>query len=356
MKNSKFIGKRLVQARKMAGMSLQALADALDNKVTKQALSKYELGSMKPQVSILIELGNVLSVKPEFFLRENLLEFGEVSFRKQKSLAKVKQDAILERAKDYVSRYLEIESILGVAKEFVNPLSKETISTYQEVENASKVLRKLWELGSGPIPNVTAMLEMVGVRVMLIEETDKIDGFATFSSSGIPVVVINKANRSVERVRFTIVHELAHILLVFSPEVSRNENLVEKLCHYFASCFLLPTNALLGRMNGKRRDYIAIKELITIKELYGISIRAIVYRLKQIKVISENYYTRWIVYMSKTYGSKKEPGLYRGDESAQYFGTLIDRALVEGEISISKAAELSGSSIQDIRKGVVDVK
>jgi transcriptional regulator with XRE-family HTH domain len=41
---------RLLSARKMAGMSLQKLADALGNVVTKQSLNKYEQGVMKPDL------------------------------------------------------------------------------------------------------------------------------------------------------------------------------------------------------------------------------------------------------------------------------------------------------------------
>jgi transcriptional regulator with XRE-family HTH domain len=53
---------RLVSARKMAGLSLQLLADRLENAVTKQALNKYEQGKMKPDSKGLIALANALNV------------------------------------------------------------------------------------------------------------------------------------------------------------------------------------------------------------------------------------------------------------------------------------------------------
>ncbi|WP_298412052.1 helix-turn-helix transcriptional regulator, partial [Hydrotalea sp.] len=60
-------GNRLVSARKMAGMSLQDLADRLKNVVTKQSLNKYEQGKMKPDSELLIALSNALNVPVDYF-------------------------------------------------------------------------------------------------------------------------------------------------------------------------------------------------------------------------------------------------------------------------------------------------
>jgi Zn-dependent peptidase ImmA (M78 family) len=109
-------------------------------------------------------------------------------------------------------------------------------------------------------------------------------------------------------------------------------------------------------IGGKHRSYIAINELITIKEYFGISIRAIVHRLEGLGVISQSYYQRWMIYMSKTYGQKNEPGTYIGEEKLSVFERLINRALAEGLISISKAASLTNTSVQEIRKGIIGVK
>ncbi len=107
--------------------------------------------------------------------------------------------------------------------------------------------------------------------------------------------------------------------------------------------------------NGKR-NYIYINELIAIKEYYGISIGAIVFRLKGLEIITDTYYQRWVIYMSKTYGQKDEPGKYKGEEKSKGFERLINRALSEGIISISKAAALCNTDINNLRKEIIDVK
>ena len=334
----------------MAGMSLQELSDTLINQVTKQALNKYELGQMKPTTDVLLELSKALKVSPDYFLKVSQVEFGEISFRKRNSLLKKDEDAIIERVRDHIERYLELENILAVSNTFQNPFESDLLAGKPEVEIAANKLRSIWELGNGPIANVIETLELKGVKIVLIDAVDDIDGFAVFTSSKIPVVVVNTKDRSIERIRFTVIHELAHILLRYTNESGKPHKEIEALCHYFSSCFLIPSKMLLSMIGGPKRSYISIKELIAIKEYYGVSIRAIVHRLKELEVITPNYYQRWVIYMSKEYGNKIEPGGYSGEEKSRLFDQLINRALSEEVISMSKAATLANISVSELRK------
>lgn len=347
-------GTRLKLARKMAGMSLQDLADALQNKVSKQALSKYEMGSMNPSSDILVAISNALKVKPDYFLKKNQVELGEILFRKKASLSKKTEEAIVEKVRDYVERYLEIENLLAVDNKFKNPLKGCKLNTKKDVEAAANKLREEWDLGTDSIPNIIEMLEFKGIKVLLIDDVDDIDGLAVYTSKGIPVVVVNTRNKPIERIRFTIIHELAHLLLQL--EACKSPKEVEEWCHFFSSCFLMPTVMLVKMIGGKKRSYIYINELIAIKEYFGVSIRAIVHRLREIEVITDSYYQRWVIYMSKTFGGKKEPGTYKGEEKSKLFDQLINRALAEEVISLSKAAALWNISINEIRKGFAGVR
>lgn len=349
-------GIRLKLARKMAGMSLQKLSDVLGTQVTKQALNKYELGKMKPSSEVLLALSKTLSLSPDYFLKKDLVEFKNVFFRKKSSLSVKDEDSIIEQSRDYLERLIELENLLGIHQPFVNPIKDNLIATLEDAEAAAEKLRQIWELGHNTIANVTKMLELKGIKVLLIKDTDAIDGLAVVSNSNTPLVVINTKGRNIERIRFTIIHELAHILLNFDKAVQADHKFVEKLCHYFSSCFLLPRKMIVKMIGGLKRDYISIKELIAIKNYFGISLRAIIYRLKQMNIITDTYYKRWTIYLTKTYGSKDEPGSFTGEEKTYLLESLIERALSEGIISYSKAAYLSKCSIDDIRKEFVSVK
>lgn len=342
-------GNRLKLARKMAGLSLQELADVLLNKVTKQALSKYEMGQMKPTSEVLLAISQVLKVSPDYFLKAQQVELGKISFRKKVSLSKKDEEALVEQARDYLERYTEIEAILAIDSEFENPISDIVIHSKQDVEIAATKLREIWELGNEPISNVVEMLELKGVKILLVEASEDIDGFAVFTSSGIPLVLINCKDKNVERIRFTIIHELAHLLLRFDEAILVNEKEIEVLCHCFASCLLIPSKVLI-KMLGPKRTYIDIKELVAIKEYYGISLRALLHRLREVEIIIPSYYQRWVIFLSKNYGGKKEPGNYPGKEKSKLFDLLLSRALSEELISLSKAASLSNLSINELRK------
>ena len=346
-----FFGERLKIARKMAGMSLQDLADKLKNVITKQALNKYELGLMYPSSELILSLSEVLDIKPDYFLRKEPIKINELRFRSRMNLPKKVEDSVIEKARFYVERFIEIEQILGIENVFNNPIESFTIITEKDAEEAAKHLRTSWELGLWPIANVVEMIESKGVKVLFMSEMDDVDGFSFYVNDDIPVLVVNSEAKSISRIRFTIIHELAHLLLNFAEEILADNKLIEKLCHYFSSCFLLPTEKLVAKIGGMFRKYIKIEELIQIKELYGISIRAIIHRCEKLGVISSEYYKRWMVYLNNQYGRKDEPGEYRGVEKPTLFDSLVQRALSENFISMSKAASLLNMSIEELRKG-----
>ena len=81
---------RLISARKMAGLSLQSLADKLDNVVSKQSLNKYEQGKMRPDSELVIAISNILNVPVNYFYTEPAMtiDFSNMGFRKYSSKLK----------------------------------------------------------------------------------------------------------------------------------------------------------------------------------------------------------------------------------------------------------------------------
>src|SRR5690606_5137354 len=101
--------------------------------------------------------------------------------------SKKNEDAIIEKAREYVERYLEIENILGIQNQFSNPLENDIISSEEDVKRAAEKLREAWRLGTAPIANVVELFELKGIRVILLEDVDEVDGFAAITSSKVPV-------------------------------------------------------------------------------------------------------------------------------------------------------------------------
>jgi Zn-dependent peptidase ImmA (M78 family) len=336
----KAFAERLKSARKMKGWSLQDLADNAAVAISKQALNKYEQDMMKPTGEVLIALAKALDVKPDYFLREPV-QLGAVEFRKSSALSVKQIDSIKEKVKDHLERYLEVERLLDIKTRFSNPVKNIWIKEVEQVEKAALKLIKDWNLGFDPIPNVIEMLENNEVRVIEMDAPDAFDGLSTFVGE-IPVVVINK-NYSVERKRFTALHELGHLVLNIEKGADK-----ERICHAFAGALLLPDDCL-EKLIGTTRNNIAMGELVSIKEQFGISVQAIMMRAQLKGIINKNAAAR---FWKSIAANKKEEGLgnFAGREKSYRFEHLVFRLAAEEVVSLSKAANLAGVKLATFRE------
>lgn len=339
---------RFKSARLMKGFSLQDLADVLEPKLSRQALHRYEKGEVMPDSEKLMQLCKALGVTTDFFFRSTEVELGEIEYRKLARMPQKEAAVIKEKTKEYLSRYLELEDILGLPHVFVNPLQDFiSISTYQQVNRAAELLRQKWDLGKGAIFNVVELLEDKHIKVVKLDVNDDFDGLQTWVNNKIPVLAynVNKTNKT-DRIRFTLLHELGHLLLNFG-EIT--EKVKESLCHQFAGAMLLPEGTLKSEL-GEHRSKISSLELANIKRQYGISMQAIIMRAKDCGIINEHY-TKQLFFLFKQMNWKvDEPFEYEGIEQSNRFEQLLFRALIEDQISMSKAAALNNQSLADFRK------
>lgn len=337
-------GKRLRSARKMAGFSMGDLVQKAGGVVTRQAISKYEKGMMKPSSEVLIRLSLALDIKPEYFYRSSKLSLSGVEFRKQTKLSAKNIEAIKQRTIDFLERYLELENILGIQVTFQNPVKDSSVNNIDDVEDIAQKLRAEWRLGLSPVPNLLELLEENGIKICLIQNIPGFDGLSACVGD-IHVMVINQ-DMPPDRIRFTAAHELAHILCNY-PEITHQE----KLCHSFAGAFLLPSS-ILRRELMKNREHLTLWELGEIKELYGISMQAIVRRANILGIVSDFYYRNFQIMLNQKQWKIKEPVSYRGKEEPIRFKQLLHYAVSEEIISLSRGAELANKSLSGFQDEV----
>jgi len=334
---------RLKTARLRKGWSLQELADAVQ--LSKQAISKYELEQSVPDMQRLLQLCEVLGVRPDYFTRKELIVLEEVEFRKLVKFPEKEKQRLLEITRDELERYLELEDILGIDTETENPLAGKTVSTLEEADLASQKLRREWHLGDGPIANVIEMLEKNAVKVIEIDTQDSFSGLSTKVGNINVIVLNNSRNLSLDRKRFTALHELGHILMDIRTD---NEKLKENICHRFAAAMLFPA-VLVEASLGKRRSKLLFPEIGALKMQWGISMAAIVMRANHLGIISDSYYKSYMFLLSKWGYKKQEPEKYdyQGSEKSTRFEQLLFKALAEELISQSKAAGLMNMKLAD---------
>ncbi len=344
-------GNRLLSARKMAGMSLQDLADRLNNVVTKQSLNKYEQGKMKPDSAVLIALSNALNVPVDYFFSSPgvKIELTNISYRKFiTKVSKTAQVSIEEKAREGFERYLELEAVLNFEEKPEYFAYEKVIENADDAEEAAKVLRVSWKLGYDPIPDVVEMLEDKGYKVIEIETSEGFDGMKA-DINGAKVIVLKQCqskDEDVVRKRFTALHELAHHALKFPEALTERQE--ENLCHAFACAVLYPEDMARKEMH-KARFHFYQNELVLIKERWGISFPAVFNRAKQLGIINDYVYKKFNIGYRTRKLRLNEPGRFLSREKPVRFERLIYLGLAKEIISINDAAFFSGKTVGEFR-------
>ena len=337
-------GERLFRARKATGYSMSTLAAEVG--VSANAIKKYEHGENMPSSSNLLKLAKALDVRTEYFFRPIKVEIEGVEYRKrantpQKVLNQINADVL-----DQAERWTEL---LSLYPDSVKPVSDfglpkwlpEEVSSFSQIEELADLMRAEWSLGTNPIQSVVDTLESKGVMIICtdVESKKKFDGLAgTIDTT--PIIVLS-AHQAGDRQRFTLAHELGHLVLAGRLIESLDE---EKACNMFASAFLLPTTAIVEHM-GQHRTAIEAQELYMLKQEFGISMMAILWRLGQCGILSESKQKGYYIAFSKAGWRSTEPGESYPCERTYLFKQTVYRALSEDYIGEAKAAELIGMSL-----------
>ena len=344
------IGHRIKVARAAAGLSLRGLAEAMNGVVSAQAISKYERDEDMPGSRALIALVDALGVTEDFLLSEDEVTLEGVDFRK-KTGPSAREEATLEaRTVHMLERYLSIEDLLHLRSvDWEEPRSAPyPVTSLRDAEDAARSVRDDWGLGNDPIPQLAELLEERGVKVMSLD-LNEIDGLAAKvrrrGRDAARVIVIKRGIWS-ERKRFTLAHELGHMVLKVAP--SLNE---EKAAHRFAGAFLVPADVLRAEV-GANRSSLSLGELVALKKRFGVSLQALAYRCKDLGIISQAAFAKLFdVFRERGWRAYpyEEPARMEPDfEEPKRFQRLCYRALAEGVIGEARAAELLGISRHEL--------
>lgn len=336
---------RLKLARKKAGLSLRALAKALNGEVTAQAISKYERGLMKPTPRVLNLLAETLQVSEAELAKGNQLEWELLQFLEPKHIGAKIQDRIAAKAIEHVRRYVEIETILELeSAHWIRPrLENSKVVTTDQAELLAKELRELWNLGIDPISSVTNVLETHGIKVLFEPLPKRTFGISMLlknkASDGEIAVVIVDSELPLEGRRVALARELGRLVIDRSSPTD-----AKKAPMVFARSLLMPREALCREI-GRTRKFLSPEELILLKRAYGVPAYSLLIWLRQIDTISESTLSYAIQTYAKGWRDEDPEPLEKEDQQGELerpnrFERLCYWALAEGYISDERLAEL----------------
>ena len=345
------IGQRLKISRSASGLSLRGLEKQIGNRVTAQAIGKYERNESMPSSSVLIALADALHVSVDYLVGDQEMVLEGVEFRKKKIVSKREEAKVEAKVLYFLERYLMVEELLHLPSvEWHSPREAPypVMRDVSEADRAARSLRDHWGLGNDPIPNLVELLEEQGIKVLALDLTN-IDGLSArvrrAGKGAVPVIVVNRDDWG-ERQRFTLAHELGHLVMDVTPKLDE-----EQAAYRFAGAFLMPADTLWAEI-GKHRKSIGWSELFELKQLFGVSVQAIPYRCKELGIFTETLFRRLFSDFDR-FGWRnppyEEPYAREGEEPKR-FARLTFRALAEGVVSESKAAELLGLSVRELNR------
>lgn len=305
MKDSNF-AIRLHEARLAMKLSMDKLVKLAGGAVTKQSISRYEKGIMRPKRDALQALAKALNISEGYFKGTNVhIDMPMLRTSANSKLTDEQLTHIEARLSFWTEQYLNKEQEAGFHTNFENPLSDISISTIDDAIHAADLLREHWRCGDGPIPSILRLLERKGIKILSTELPYGILGLSTWANQTHPLIVLDMRpeRTTVERLRFTAAHELAHLLLTFPK---KSELTVEKRCDKFASFYLFPKQTFIEEMGATKREQLILEEMIDLRELYGVSIAAQVHEAFDLNIISDKQYNWWYDEMIKK--NRKETG------------------------------------------------
>lgn len=75
------LGEKIQKLRKQQGLSQEALAEKVT--VTRQTISKWELGQSTPDLDFIAQLSDIFSVTSDYLIKEDMIEPDELPYKKR---------------------------------------------------------------------------------------------------------------------------------------------------------------------------------------------------------------------------------------------------------------------------------
>lgn len=284
-----FHNERLSQVLAARRLSQAQLASLVG--VSPATVSKWRSGIQAPERDTLERLASVVNVTPEWFTRAPSARVSPPLFRSNASAhvaARAMLEARVEWAQDVafaLSEFVDYPEVNLPVRHFKEPDEV----TPDEIESAAIECRDLWRIGRTAVPDLALAIEGAGV-ILIREETGiaQIEGLSTWSEVlGRPLVLLSADKDNGYRSRFDLAHELGHLILhrhIPRPTERERHKQLEAQAHRFAGAFLLPAETFANEV----RTPVTLDDLLLLKRRWGVSVAAIIMRLRALKILDED--------------------------------------------------------------------
>jgi Zn-dependent peptidase ImmA (M78 family)/DNA-binding XRE family transcriptional regulator len=272
-------GEKIRQARELRRLTQEELAERI--RVHSSAIGLMEIGLLGVNDQTGREIAFATGFPLAFFRDPTNADFpiGSLQFRARKSNTTRRDRAEAHR---YGQTLFQVYQKLR-ARLRMPDLRLPRLET-NDVEEAARVTRSALGLSPDlPIKHLTNSVEQSGVVVLALPM--RLEGRDAFSlwTDGLPMIAISSGPPG-DRVRFSVAHELGHLILHQAPRGSVAE--FEKAADRFAAALLLPEDTLREQFAAG----VSFTLLASFKPKWGVSIQTLARRARDLGAISERQY------------------------------------------------------------------
>lgn len=274
------IGEMLRLARQRKGLTQKEAATRMG--IPQPVLSRLENGLAEPDTALLMKASQVYEVPEAFFHLREPVYGPAVSVH---PMPRAKAD-VTARDLDMVTAELNIRAMhmrrFLEAVDFEPTLSLPyfDVEQFGSPEKVAAITRAHWQLPSGPVKNLTALVERAGVVVGYSDFGGASVSGMTFKVPGQPPLVLLNENLPSDRMRFTLAHELGHIIMHRFPTANMEEE-----ANQFAAAFLMPAQDISHYFSGRK---ITLQLLASLKPEWRVAMQALLVRAKTLDFIDYN--------------------------------------------------------------------
>lgn len=299
-------------------LSQTELASILN--IKQQIISELENTGECSQ-ELLYKISQVLRFTPKFFLKEPLpKDTNLILYRKKLTIPKKFLNSIDARLGIFLNYQLP-----ELFKQRVNVISMPSkinqliikLSSLNTIEEKTSYLRETFNIKM-QVSNLAELIESLGIIIIYFNfSTDKIDGFSTILN-GKFLIIVNKMF-PIDRLRFTLAHELGHICLDHLSKSSEimSEN-YEKEANQFASELLIPSTKIKPLLKD-----LTITKLFDLKRTWKVSVGALVKKAIELNMVKNS--TSLYVQLARIgCTNKNEPDIINEKEYPSSLKKLIE--------------------------------
>jgi len=306
-------GEMLQLARESRALTQKRLSQMTH--ISQGSISKFERGEALTSSSDLARIARVLDYPRSFFTQQVQPQgFGVsgVFHRRRQSISMLTLKKIQA---EFNIRTLEIEKLLnGADIQSENEFHRLDVEDFNgDVEQIAELVRAQWHLPLGPIKSVIAVIESAGGIVLKYNlGSKKLDAQSRWIG-GLPPIFFANKNTPTDRLRFTLAHEIGHVIMHHIPTTN-----IEEQANRFASSFLMPRREIIPELTP-----FSLERAMSLKLKWKVSIAALIMRAFDLGILTKSQKRRFFTLMGVAGYRTVEPVTIPDDEQPATIHQLI---------------------------------